>query len=130
MQPFNGIFHYSVDRDRAGAEARQLGERVRLWKRQVLADVAPQKLTIVTPSRWLGQQSKASEVLGRFPRRVIPYGLNTDVFRPWPRPIARQLFGLPQDCWLLLSVLMITERGWICLLRHLRRPGCCLAGKW
>lgn len=104
MQPFKGIFHYSVDRDRAGAAAQQLGERVRLWKRQVLADVAPQKLTIVTPSRWLGQQSQASEVLGRFPHRVIPYGLNTDVFRPWPRAIARQLFGLPQDCRLVLVV--------------------------
>lgn len=104
MQPFKGIFHYNVDRDRAGASAQQLGERVRQWKCRVLADLAPQKLTIVTPSRWLGQQSQESEVLGRFPHRVIPYGLNTDVFRPWPRQIGRELFGLPQDCRLVLVV--------------------------
>ena len=104
MQPFKGIFHYAVDRDRAGAAAQQLGERVRLWKRRVLADVPTERLTVVTPSRWLGQQSQASEVLGRFPHRVIPYGLSTDIFRVWPRQTSRQLFGLPQDRRLVLVV--------------------------
>jgi glycosyltransferase involved in cell wall biosynthesis len=104
MQPFKGIFHYTVDRDRAGSGARQLNEQVRSWKAKVLSELSPEKLTVVTPSIWLGRESQASEVLGRFPHRVIPYGLNTQIFRPWPREVARGILNLPQGRQLVLVV--------------------------
>lgn len=40
-------------------------------------------LTVVTPSRWLGELAKQS-FLGEYPVRVIPNGIDLSVFRPVP----------------------------------------------
>ena len=104
MQPFMGIFHYAVDRDQAGERARELNDRIQLRKTQLLRSLLPEQLTVITPSRWLHQLSLQSDVLGRFRHRVIPYGLDTSVFRPWPADVARELLGLPAQGRLLLVV--------------------------
>lgn len=52
-------------------------------------------MTIVAPSRWIARFAQDSPLLGRFPVRVIPNGLDTDVFRPMPREAARHALGLP-----------------------------------
>jgi glycosyltransferase involved in cell wall biosynthesis len=104
MQPFKGIFHYTVDRDRTGADAQRLNEQVRLRKVQLLRSLRPEHLTVVTPSRWLNRLSVQSEVLGRFRHQVIPYGLDTQIFRAWPAEVARGILGLPASGRLLLVV--------------------------
>ncbi|MEE9285669.1 MAG: glycosyltransferase family 4 protein [Dehalococcoidia bacterium] len=52
-------------------------------------------LTVVAPSRWLADVARRSPLLGCFPVRHIPYGLDTDVFRPLDKAMARTLLGLP-----------------------------------
>jgi glycosyltransferase involved in cell wall biosynthesis len=104
MQPFKGIFHYTVDRDRAGPNAHQLSEHVRIRKVHLLRSLRPEHLTVVTPSHWLNRLSLQSEVLGRFRHQVIPYGLDTRIFRAWPAEVARQILGLPANGRLLLVV--------------------------
>ena len=114
MQPFMGIFHYSVDRDRAGQRSRELDNHVRLRKIEALRSTSSEQLTVISPSRWLQQLSLQSDVLGRFRHEVIPYGLNTDIFRPWPAAVARELLGLPPEERLLLVVaesLVDTRKG-------------------
>lgn len=70
------------------------------WKRKRQHWRSPMQL--VCPSRWLAGCVQRSELLGDWPVRVIPYPLPTAVYRPWPRALARQLFGLPVEGKLLL----------------------------
>jgi len=59
-------------------------------------------LQLVSPSRWLASCVEHSALLGHWPVQVIPNPLPTEIFRPWPQPLARQLFGLPAKGPLLL----------------------------
>lgn len=59
-------------------------------------------LTIVTPSRWLADCAKSSSLFKDRRIEVIPYGLDTEVFRPIEQQIARKLLELPQDKQLVL----------------------------
>ncbi|MGH8758046.1 MAG: glycosyltransferase family 4 protein [Burkholderiales bacterium] len=54
-------------------------------------------LTIVTPSRWLGERARSSPLLAGFPVSVIPNAIDTNCFRPIARDAARHLLGLPGD---------------------------------
>ncbi|MGL4881879.1 MAG: glycosyltransferase, partial [Waterburya sp.] len=59
-------------------------------------------LKIVTPSKWLADCAKTSSLFKDKRVEVIPYGLNTDVFRPIDKKTARKLLQLPQDKQLVL----------------------------
>jgi glycosyltransferase involved in cell wall biosynthesis len=59
-------------------------------------------LTIVTPSQWLGDSAKASSLFGDRRVEVIPYGLDTEIYRPIEQKTARELLKLPQDKQLVL----------------------------
>jgi glycosyltransferase involved in cell wall biosynthesis len=64
-----------------------------LWKAK-RALYARSRLTVVAPSRWLGRLAGESPLLGRFPVHVIPYGLDTEVFRPIDKAVAREALGI------------------------------------
>lgn len=102
MNPFQGGFHYYDDVIRNEAEFGALEKRLREIKKKSLEGI--QNLTVVTPSRWLMEESSKSEILGRFPHHLIPYGLDTEVFKIYPKEVARQVFGLPEDKKILLFV--------------------------
>ncbi|MEO1669422.1 MAG: glycosyltransferase family 4 protein [Cyanobacteria bacterium J06631_2] len=72
-----------------------------IWQRKQKA-WADLNLTIVTPSRWLGDSAKASSLFGDRRVEVIPYGLDTSIFRPIEPETARKLLKLPQDKQLVL----------------------------
>jgi glycosyltransferase involved in cell wall biosynthesis len=73
----------------------------RIWQRKEQA-WRNLNLTIVTPSRWMKSCVQRSSLLGRYAVECIPYGIDTDVFRPEDRMKARQELGLPIDCHLVL----------------------------
>lgn len=54
------------------------------------------RITVVAPSRWMEECARSSPLLGRFPVRRIPYGIDTSLFRPMRRS-AREVLGLAQD---------------------------------
>jgi glycosyltransferase involved in cell wall biosynthesis len=60
-------------------------------------------LTLVTPSRWLADCASKSSLF--CDRRIewIPNGIDTEVYRPIDRAIARDILQLPQDKRLILS---------------------------
>lgn len=58
----------------------------RLWQRA--------NITIVTPSRWLGEQSRKSSLFAGRPHHVIPYPIDLDRFRALPKDAARAVLGL------------------------------------
>ena len=101
MNPFSGIFHYGIDADRAGSDLVAIDRKVLQQKSRYMAS---SNLHIVAPSRWLTEQSRSSDLFGRFPHTHIPYGLDTSVFRPRDRQLARSVFELPEDKRVLLMV--------------------------
>lgn len=69
------------------------------------------QLTIVAPSTWLERIARESPLLGRFPVRRIPNGIDLDTFRPHPRDAARAALGLdPARPTVLWSALDLDDR--------------------
>ncbi|MBK1720385.1 glycosyltransferase family 4 protein [Thiocystis violacea] len=111
MNPFTGGCHYAQDCRRyeqgchhcpqlgPGSDDRDLVREIWILKRDHYDAL---NLTVITPSRWLGQCSQNSLLLGRFPHRVIPYGLDLEEYFPLEPAQARQQLGLPQDAHVIL----------------------------
>ena len=59
-------------------------------------------MTIVTPSNWLAEIARSSSLFSKFRVKVIPYGLDLNVFKPVERNEARDLLGLPKDSKIVL----------------------------
>jgi glycosyltransferase involved in cell wall biosynthesis len=59
-------------------------------------------LQIVTPSQWLADCVSKSRLMASWPVTVIPYAIDTNIWQPVERNLARQLLNLPQDVPLLL----------------------------
>jgi glycosyltransferase involved in cell wall biosynthesis len=53
-------------------------------------------LTIVAPSRWIGDLARRSRLLGGRRIEHIPTGVDLDVFQPHDRQAARRQLGLPE----------------------------------
>jgi len=77
-----------------------------VWRRKekYYGGMEAERLHIVTPSRWLGEEVGRSPLLGRFARSVIPYGLDTEVFQPAGPGFSREVLGVPQDAKVILFV--------------------------
>jgi glycosyltransferase involved in cell wall biosynthesis len=77
-----------------------------VWRRKqkYYSGLHPERCHIVTPSRWLGEEVKRSPLFSRFPRSVIPYGLDLEVFKPRDRRFSREVLGIPQDAKVILFV--------------------------
>ena len=116
MTPFTGGCHYTYGCDgftRSCGGCPQLGSRRphdlshSVWRRKqsVYQTIPPERLHVVGASQWIAEEAKRSTLLGRFPVSVIPYGLDTDIFKPMPE--ARRLleaFGLKPSMRIVLFV--------------------------
>lgn len=72
-----------------------LKNKINLWN---------QNLTIVTPSKWLAQGAKKSRVFKDLRVEVIPNSLETDIFKPKAKNLAKKELGLdPQLITLLFG---------------------------
>ncbi|CAN7690174.1 glycosyltransferase family 4 protein [Paenibacillus sp. LjRoot153] len=54
-------------------------------------------LTLVTPSHWLANAASSSLIFKDFRVEVIPNGINTDVFKPIDKKLARNILGLSEN---------------------------------
>ena len=110
MWGFTGGCHYSGDCDkytRACGACPQLNSSSendlsrwvweRKWKKWQNLN-----LTIVTPSNWLADCARASSLFSSFRIEVIPNGIDTDLYRPIPKQLAREILRLPQEKKLIL----------------------------
>ena len=113
--PFTGGCHYydSCRRSNDGCGAcPELGSAVNsdlsraIWQRKKAAYscIPDGRLHVVTPSRWLAGEVRQSTLLGRFRVSVIPYGLDTEVFSPRNREMAREVLNIPHDKRVILFV--------------------------
>lgn len=57
---------------------------------------------IVTPSNWMAQCVRESALMRDWPISVVPYFIDSAIWKPVNKRIAREMLGLPQDVPLLL----------------------------
>jgi glycosyltransferase involved in cell wall biosynthesis len=110
MWAFTGGCHYTQDCDRytnsCGAcpqlKSQKDWDLSRwIWQRKAKAwkDL---NLTIVTPSQWLANCARNSSLFANTRIEVIPNGLNTEIYKPIERNLAKNLLGLPQNKRIIL----------------------------
>jgi len=115
MNPFTGGCHCDQNcgryRNRCGNcpqlasdDEKDLSRRIWERKQRTFTKIAPDQLHIVTPSHWLAREAEHSTLLGRFPISVIPNSLDTEVFSPRERDVARAALEIPQEAIVLLFV--------------------------
>jgi glycosyltransferase involved in cell wall biosynthesis len=102
MNPFLGGFHYHEDYERNRKEFGALEKEMLGEKKQAVAKV--KTLAVVTPSIWLGESAKQSDVFRSASFRHISYGLDFTVFKLHDQSFARNVFNLPQDKKIILFV--------------------------
>lgn len=110
MNPFTGGCHYAGScrkfRRTCGA-CLQLGSNVdgdlsrSIWTEKSLA-YQSLSLNIVTPSRWMGEWARQSQLFSRLPVTVIPNGIPLDVFKPNPKEAARKSLGIGESARIIL----------------------------
>ena len=68
------------------------------------------QMAIVTGSQWLANAAKES-LFGDFPIYLIPYGVDTEVFRPIDKEKCRSILGIPsKKNVLMFSALKVNDR--------------------
>ncbi|MBU7008193.1 glycosyltransferase involved in cell wall biosynthesis [Peptococcaceae bacterium DYL19] len=85
------ILNSSKEKD---ISSRVMERKQRAWKSI--------NLTIVTPSKWLGECARSSMLFKNNRIETIPNGIDTGVFKPIGREVAREILSLPLDKKLLL----------------------------
>jgi glycosyltransferase involved in cell wall biosynthesis len=141
QNPFLGIEHYAerfIGVDEKGYPIPRKYTELELkesaywlnYKKKCLQNV--KNLHIVSPSKWLLESSKNSELFAQYPHYHIPYGFPTDIFRPLDPKICREILGLPLEKKIILFVadsVESTRKGFAFLkkaLEQLQNPEVCL----
>lgn len=137
MNAFTGGCHYDNGcgkfRQRCGS-CPQLGSQDghdlsnQIWerKRRAFELISPDRLHIVTTSRWLATEIKASSLLRSRPLTVIPQGIDVEVFAPRGWKFARDVLGIPLDAKVVLFVAASTgnqRKGFHLLAQALKDLG-------
>ncbi len=103
MWPFCGAEHYTDDfRWRDGylctnRPSYESGFDLNRWVWERKQKHWQRPFQIVTPSRWLAGCVRESVLMKDWPVTVIPNALDTDVWAPVEKRLARSLLGLPLD---------------------------------
>ena len=115
MNPITGGCHYDEGcrkyLDGCGAcpqlgsdDPDDLSRQVWKRKREIFGGVEPHRLHFVALNKWMATNLAQHPFLNRFPVTIIPNGLDTEVFVPRERKIAREILGLPHDATIILFV--------------------------
>jgi glycosyltransferase involved in cell wall biosynthesis len=110
MWSFTGGCHYSVDCTKytgsCGACPQLSSSQEHDLSRQLWRNKSSYweslNLTIVSPSRWLAACARRSSLFHDKRIEVIPYGLDTEVYRPMAKQEIRSHLGLPLESKIIL----------------------------
>ena len=135
MWPFTGGCHYDEGCQRfqqncgrcplLGSGARfdltriVLATKRRIWPRRAWR--------IVAPSQWLAGEARSSSLFDGCDVRVIPNGIDTALYRPLSKALAREILGLPREPRLILfgavNATSDPRKGFVYLREAMRRIG-------
>jgi glycosyltransferase involved in cell wall biosynthesis len=118
MNPFTGGCHYSAGCKEYEAECLncpQLSNDIYGLTHATLQDklefINYPNLVIVSPSQWLADCAKKSQVFRHHRVEVIPYSLNTEIFKPTPKYAAKETLNLcPNTINLLIGAVSGKEK--------------------
>lgn len=127
--PFTGGEHYKeeiIGMDDNGypiyrtitKKEEQIFNKILEIKKRALENV--KDLTIITPSQWLSNEAKNSELFKKFPVITIPYGIEENIFKPYDVQLIRRKFNLPINKKVVLFVAQqVTNfrKGFVFLLK-------------
>jgi glycosyltransferase involved in cell wall biosynthesis len=108
MWPFCGSKHYDSEDCSAGWRKSYTSTKDFpnfnvdrfVWRRKRRAWNRP--MQIIAPSRWLATCARESTLFRDWPIHVVPYVVDTDIYKPLDRTFCRQALGLPLDKRILL----------------------------
>jgi len=84
-------------------------------------------IQIVCNSNWSANCVKSSSLMSSWPVAIIPNPIPTEIYKPWPKKIARNLFNLPLDKYLILFGAIggtdDNRKGWQYLKEALEKLG-------
>ncbi|MCC9599042.1 glycosyltransferase [Stieleria sp. JC731] len=103
---------------------KDLAHRNFNFKRDLFDQIDPQRLTIVAPSRWIGECAQKSRLLRRFRICHLPNGIDVDIFKPTYRDARRKQLQLRRDEVAMLFVADSVgnfRKGFDLLLKALRQ---------
>jgi glycosyltransferase involved in cell wall biosynthesis len=130
MNPFTGGCHYAGEcrgYEKYCGNCPQLGSNQEndlsreIWKLKKTA-YRELNIEIVVLCDWMAKCVKKSSLLSSFPVHVIPNGLPTDVFKPYPQDQIRESLQVPKDAFVILfgaDSVVNTRKGFVYLLRAL-----------
>lgn len=93
MNPILGGFHYRGDLDRNSGNDSLMGLE-KIYKHIKEDALKDQLINVCTLSSWIYNESKADKIMSRFPHHNIPNGLHTEVFKIYPKNLAREVFNI------------------------------------
>ena len=110
MWPFTGICHYAGECDKYTTHCEHCPILYKGNKKDLSYQVFQQKekmfngskISFVTCSQWLGEMARKSHLLQHHSITNIPNAINTNLFKPRDKAIARERLNLPTDKKLLL----------------------------
>jgi glycosyltransferase involved in cell wall biosynthesis len=113
MNPFTGGCHYAGSCDKFTASCQvcpQLSGTIdpqysaKIFAAKLKALKGFNKLSIITLSQWMQENSQKSMLLGSRPHYHIPNSLDATVFSPKSKQHCREMLGLPADKKIILFV--------------------------
>ena len=99
MNPFTGGYHYELGFPMDHYQAL-INENIDVKRKAI----EHKSITVISPSRWLLDKSKTSSLFKGYKHFHVPYGLDTETFKPMGNKEARAVLGLPQDKVIYLFV--------------------------
>jgi glycosyltransferase involved in cell wall biosynthesis len=95
LNPLAGAWHYDPGSEERSSQRDRWNEKLARRKRELLMRLTPDRLAFIAPSRWIAERARASEITAQFPIHHVPYGLDTEQFRPGLKAEMRARLGLP-----------------------------------
>ncbi|WP_417854999.1 glycosyltransferase [Xanthomarina gelatinilytica] len=113
MNPFTGGEHYQETFLGMNASGNPNKRRIsesekRIFKKNLSVKVkaiqSTPNISVVAPSEWLCMEAQNSKVFNSKPVYCIPYGINSEIFKPRDRNFSRAILNIPKDKKVILFV--------------------------
>ena len=114
MNPFTGGYHYASGYEGyneddvnppflKGSFNHNFAAEQLATKKEILSK-SKIEIKVVSPSKWLMECSKKSTLFRDFEHALIPYSLDTSIFKPLEKGFCRDVLNLPKDKKIILFV--------------------------
>lgn len=113
MNPFTGGEHYveeflgidtagyQIKRNLSEEEIKIANENLEL-KKEIFSKVS--NLTVVTPSEWMAEEARKSQIFKKVKVYCIPNGVDTSIYSSRDKKYSKELFGIPKNKRVVLFV--------------------------